>query len=134
MTHLDTSFLVDLLRERTRGAEGPAHRLLQTLADEELAISIHVSCELHAGAELSDAPAEEHLRVDALCAALRVVPADGRFPLEYGRLFGEMRRRGESIAAMNLLIAAAARVEDARLVTRNVRDFERVPGLTVLSY
>lgn len=108
--------------------------MLQTLTDEELAISIHVSCELHAGAELSNAPAEEHVRVDVLCAALRIVPTDERFPLEYGRLFGELRRRGESISAMDLLIAAAARVEDARLVTRNVRDFERVPGLNVISY
>ncbi len=134
MTHLDTSFLVDLLRERTRGTDGPAHRMLQTLAHEELAISIHVSCELHAGAELSNAPTEEHVRVNALCAALRIAPADERFPLEYGRLFGELRRRGEPISAMDLLIAAAARVEDARLVTRNVRDFERIPGLNVISY
>ena len=108
--------------------------MLKSVADEELAISIHVSCELHAGAELSTAPSEEHTRVDALCASLRIVAADERFPLEYGRLFGELRRRGESIAAMDLLIAAAARVEDARLVTRNVRDFERVPGLNVVSY
>ncbi|MGI8548268.1 MAG: type II toxin-antitoxin system VapC family toxin [Gemmatimonadaceae bacterium] len=134
MTHLDTSFLVDLLRERARGVEGPAHRLLQMLADEELAISIHVACELYAGAELSRAPADEHARVTALCSALRMVPADERFPREYGRLLGELRRRGESIATMDLLIATAARVENAPLVTRNVRDFERVPELHVIAY
>jgi tRNA(fMet)-specific endonuclease VapC len=134
VTHLDTSFLVDLLRERARGVDGPAHKLLQTLADEELSISIHVACELHAGAELSSAPAREHARVAALCAAIRIVPADERFPLEYGTLLGEMRRRGESVATMDLLIAAAARVEDAPLVTRNVRHFERVPKLHVIAY
>lgn len=125
---------MDLLRERSRGVDGPAHKLLQTLADEELSISIHVACELHAGAELSSAPAREHARVAALCAAVRIVPADERFPLEYGTLLGEMRRRGESIAAMDLLIATAARVEDAPLVTRNVRHFERVPKLHVIAY
>lgn len=134
MTHLDTSFLVDLLRERGRARPGPAHRLLDTLADEELAISIHVACELHAGAELSVAPPREHARVAALCSALRIVPADERLPLEYATLLGEMRRRGESIATMDLLIAAAARVENAPLVTRNVRHFERVPGLDVVAY
>jgi len=134
LTHLDTSFLVDLLRERGRATDGPAHRLLQKLADEELAISIHVACELHAGAELSPAPGEEHARVAALCSALRIVPADERFPLEYGQLLGELRRRGESIATMDLLIATAARVENAPLVTRNVRDFERVPELHVVTY
>ncbi len=35
---------------------------------------------------------------------------------------------------MELLIAAAAIVDDAPVVTRNVRGFERVPGLHVLSY
>ncbi len=134
MTHLDTSFVVDLLRERARGSDGPAHQLLDTLADEELSISIHVACELHAGAELSSTPAAEHARVAALCSALRIVPADERFPLEYGSLLGEMRRRGESIATMDLLVATAARVEDAPLVTRNVRHFERVPKLHVIAY
>ena len=134
MIHLDTSFLVDVLRERARGAGGPAHRLLDTLADEELAISIHVACELHAGAELSSAPAKEHARVAALCSALETVPVDERFPRTYGRLLAELRRRGEVISTMDLLIATAARVENARLVTRNVREFERIPELGVLAY
>ncbi|HEY7878509.1 MAG TPA: type II toxin-antitoxin system VapC family toxin [Gemmatimonadaceae bacterium] len=134
MIHLDTSFLVDLFREHARAKDGPAHRLLDTLADEELAICVHVACELHAGADLSSATAREHARVDTLCSTLEIVQTDERFPREYGRLLGELRRRGESIGTMDLLIATAARVDDARLVTRNVRDFERVPGLQVVSY
>lgn len=134
MTHLDTSFLVDLLRESASGDDGPAHRLLQTFADEPLAIDIHVACELAAGAESSPDPEAERARVAALCSALRLVAADARFANEYGKLFAELRRRGESIAAMDLLIATSARVENAPLVTRNVRDFERVPELHVIAY
>jgi tRNA(fMet)-specific endonuclease VapC len=134
VTHLDTSFLVDLLRERSRHAAGPATRLLETLIDEELAISIHVVCELRAGAERSRAREAEHGRVTALCSALRIVIPDDRFALEYGRLLGELERRGQPIATMDLMIAAAARVENAPLVTRNVRNFERVPGLDVIAY
>jgi tRNA(fMet)-specific endonuclease VapC len=132
--HLDTSFLVDLLRERGRSANGPAHRLLDTLADEELAISVHVACELHAGAELSRSPAREHSRVDEICSALEIVPADERFPRVYAGLLAELQRRGEAISTMDLLIATAARVAGARLVTRNVREFERVPELSVIAY
>jgi hypothetical protein len=40
MIHLDTTFLVDLLREGRRGA-GPATAFLAPLADQELAISVH---------------------------------------------------------------------------------------------
>lgn len=134
MIHLDTSFLVDLLREGRKRATGPAHRLLGTLADERLAISIHVACELYAGAELSHDPPGELERVAQLCSTLDVIPADSRFPPMYAELFGELRRRGETVATMDLLIATAARIEDARLVTRNARDFERIPGLHVLAY
>jgi predicted nucleic acid-binding protein len=35
---------------------------------------------------------------------------------------------------MDLLIIIAAVLDDAPLVTRNLKDFSRVPGLRVLSY
>jgi predicted nucleic acid-binding protein len=35
---------------------------------------------------------------------------------------------------MDLLVATAAIIEDASLVTRNVKDFSRIPGLRVVSY
>jgi predicted nucleic acid-binding protein len=35
---------------------------------------------------------------------------------------------------MDLLIATAALLDDARLVTRNVKDFSRIPGLRLLEY
>lgn len=134
MTHLDTSFIVDLLRERAKQAPGPASRRLDTLLDKELAISLHVVCELRAGAECARAREAEHARVTTLCSALRIVIPDDRFALEYGQLLAELQRRGQPIATMDLLIATAARVENASLVTRNVRDFERVPGLDVIAY
>lgn len=133
MIHLDTSYLVDLLREVSAGQNGPACALLETL-DDELGVSIHVACELHAGAGLSVDPAGERSRVDALVAPLALAVPDERFPPTYGRLLAELRRRGEGISTMDLLIATAAVVDGAALVTRNAREFERVPGLHVLSY
>lgn len=134
MTHLDTSFLVDLLREAARGEKGPATRRLESLADEELAVSVHVLCELHAGAELSRDPEAERARVESLARPLAPAFPDERFPAEYGQQLAELRRRGETISTMDLLIATAALVDGAALVTRNARDFERVPGLRVLAY
>jgi tRNA(fMet)-specific endonuclease VapC len=134
LTHLDTSFLVDLLRESAADRPSAAHAALDGLADEELAVSVHVACELYAGAELSNNPGRERARVDALLNVLRVVHTGDRFGATYATLLAELRRRGEPVATMDLLIAAAARVDGAPLVTRNVRDFERVPGLDVRTY
>lgn len=134
MTHLDTSYIVDLLREAGRGEEGSATVFLDSRADEELALSIHVVCELYAGAELSRNPPGERARVDALIAPLALVTPREEFPATYGRLLAELRRSGTPISTMDLLIATAAVIDDAPLVTRNTREFERVPGLRVLSY
>lgn len=134
MTHLDTSYLVDLLREVARGEEGPATALLERLAEEELGVSVHVVCELHAGAELSRDPDRERSRVAEFVRTLALSVPDERFAPEYGRVLAELRRRGESISSMDLLIATGALVDGAALVTRNTREFERVPGLRVIAY
>jgi predicted nucleic acid-binding protein len=63
VTHLDTIFLVDLLREAAKKEEGPATKKLDELSEKELAGSEHVACELQAGAELSRTPASERERV-----------------------------------------------------------------------
>jgi tRNA(fMet)-specific endonuclease VapC len=134
VTHLDTSFLVDLLRETSRGRVGPATSLLENLENEKLAISVHVACELFAGAELSDNPAEERRKVEALCAGLDVVTPDESFPRLYGAVLARLERRGERIATMDLLIATAALSSGASLVTRNARHLARVSELRLITY
>ena len=54
MIHLDSSFLIDLLRETSAERPGPAFDLIESLDPAEmLGVSVHVVCELRAGAELS---------------------------------------------------------------------------------
>jgi tRNA(fMet)-specific endonuclease VapC len=134
MIHLDTSFLVDLLREAGRGGEGPASSFLASAQDQELGISVFVACELSAGAAMSTRPTQEKRRVDQLCAGLHVEYPDERFPAAYGSLLASQQRSGNRISTMDLLIATAAVLADAALVTRNTRDFSRVPDLVVLGY
>lgn len=148
MIHLDTTLLVDLLREErsareeeasaSRGGEiariAPAHRFLQKHADEAMGASVYVACELLAGAECATNPDRERAAVRKLLDGVTVVYPDQRFASTYAELFAELRRRGEAVAAFDLLIGTAARVDDVPLVTRNTADFERIPGLHVLSY
>ena len=134
MIHLDTSFLVDLLREAGRDETGPATRFLDKALGEALGISVHVACELHVGAELSSNPAQERRRVERLIASIETEYPDHRFAGTYARLLAWQQRSRQRIATMDLLIATAAVVAGAPLVTRNVKDFARVPGLDLLAY
>ncbi len=134
MIHLDTTFLVDLLREARRRERGAATKKLESLGDEELGISLFVLCELEAGAALAARADEERDRVRAVVSRLALVLPDATLAGRYGELLAALRSRGEAIATMDLLIASAALADAAPLVTRNVRHFDRVPGLEVLGY
>ena len=135
MTHLDSSFLIDLLRELTNERPGAALDLMESFDPNELlGVSVHVVCELRAGAELSRRPTREHEALDELFSGLLVAYPDDRFAATYGRLLRRSRRGERSVAAMELLIATAAILDDAQLVTRNVKDFSRIPGVRVLTY
>ena len=48
-----------------------------------------------------------------------------------GELFGQLRRSRVRIGSMDLKIAAIALSHEAMLLSRNVVDFRRVPGLQV---
>jgi tRNA(fMet)-specific endonuclease VapC len=69
-----------------------------------------------------------------MLAGLLVVYPDDRFAPTYARLLATMKRGRQVIPDMDLLIATAAMLDDASLVTPNVKDFSRVPGLRVLRY
>ena len=60
------------------------------------------------------------------------------FGPEAGRHYGDIReqlnRRDTPIGSNDLLIAAHARSMETTLVTNNVREFSRVPGLEVVSW
>ena len=64
----------------------------------------------------------------SLLADLPVLPFDVAAALRYGELRAAQERRGTAISDADLRIASIAL---ARVVTGNVRHFERVPGLTV---
>lgn len=135
MIHLDSCLLIDLLRETSQDRPGPAFDVMESVDDGEiLAMSVHVASELRAGAELARNPLKEHEALDHLFSGLCIAYPDARFPLLYGRLLAATGRPGPPLATMDLLIATAALLDDAPLVTRNLKDFSRVPGLRVLSY
>ena len=62
----------------------------------------------------------------------RVLPFDMAAAVIYAEIFETRRRAGRSTATIDLMIAAIARSQNAGVVTRNVRDFDRC-GVAVIN-
>lgn len=133
MIHLDSSFVIDLMREQAR-RPGKAMTWLQDHGSDPLGVSMFVICELEAGAMRADDPDDERARVHATLQTVANVMPDERFPRKYGALLHTLQRRGRVIGVMDLLIATAAVLDDAPLLTSNENHFEDVPNLRVLTY
>ena len=118
-TLLDTSVLL-----------GPAPALL----DGELAISSASLAELHYGvliARTGDVRAERLRRLGVIERTFEALPVDAATARHYGRFAAAVTAAGRSPRArvMDLLIAATAAANDARLATRNAGDLAGLEGL-----
>ena len=126
---LDTSFLIDLQRERAAGERGPAHALLERDPDVELFLSTVALGEFAEGFEDPDHP------VLRLARELHVLlPVDERTALEYGRITRELRGEGRLIGSNDLWIAAASLRHELPLATADAAGFGQVEGLELVVY
>ncbi|MBI4361890.1 MAG: type II toxin-antitoxin system VapC family toxin [Euryarchaeota archaeon] len=132
MVCLDTTFLIDVGRNRA-----DARRKLREFAEtgEGVSTTVVTMGELYAGAWLRASAMEELQRVDDLLSGFVVWEMNAASAREYGPLKAFLRRRGADIGERDLFIAAIALAHgENRIVTRNRKDFERIPGIQVVAY
>jgi tRNA(fMet)-specific endonuclease VapC len=126
---LDTNAISAILKN-PNGAVANAAR---SVANETIFTSVIVACELMFGAQKSQSVKLKQ-RIESLLETLTVKPLPQGFEKTYGQIRAAMERKGFGISAMDLLIACHALVLGATLVTDNMREFSRVPGLQVVSW
>ena len=124
---LDTDTVIYILKRRP--PDVAAH--FERCTPEEVAISAVSVAELMYGAEKSQHPVKARRAVERVANFLRVLPFDERAARVYGRVRGHLEKLGTPIGALDTLIGAHALSVHATLVTNNVREFERIPGLKV---
>lgn len=121
---LDTNTLSDLIRN-------PRSALVWRLGNIEpdaVCTSIVVACELRFGARRMGSDVLTQ-RVEQLLASLTVLPLDEPADQHYADIRAALERAGTPIGNHDLFVAAHARSRGMTLVTHNMREFERVPGL-----
>ena len=131
---LDTCFCIDLMRERSKGQNGPAIKKMKIFADAEIFISLFTLCELRSGAELSNNPIQELKKVELITSFAEVLYPESSFSVLYGELESFLRKNGMPMPVMDLLIAVSAKAAGIPIITRDAAHFNRVPGLVVEEY
>ena len=112
-----------------------SHRLLlERLAAVPLAevcISAITKSELEYGVEVSPRQEQDRATLAAYLRHVEVLAYPSEAALHYGRIRGALKLAGNMIGAHDLFIAAHARCLGLTLVTNNIREFGRVPGLAL---
>lgn len=124
---IDTSVLVHVER---RG-----HTLDHAVGDQDRGISVITASELLHGVHRAQTGAARTRRaafVEHLLAAIEPLPITLAVARAHAEIWAELESNGNLIGAHDLWIAATALSHGMEVATANVRDFERVPGLSVL--
>ena len=94
-------------------------------------ISVVVLGELEWGVARSRRFEENQAALRTLLAAVQVIDLDAEVARQYGQLRAHLRSIGQPIGPNDLWIAAHALARDVPLVTHNLSELRRVPGLSV---
>lgn len=111
-----------------RGHADVKRRLFQ-IDSAAIAISSIVLGELLVGVGKSRLTKKNRAALESVVANLTVVPVNADVSRAYGKIRSELELAGTPIGANDFWIAAQAVAFELILVTDNVREFERVPGL-----
>lgn len=132
MVCLDTTFLVELGRGRPN-----AVRKMKELvgSGERVATTMVNMVEFYEGAWAHARAPEKVAEVEGVLEGLVVLDLNLVAAKEFGRLKRELQRGGRAVGDWDLLIAAVALAYgERRILTANVRDFERIPGIEAVPY
>ena len=129
MYALDTNTVLDYFR----GKGQVAARLLAT-PPSDVGLPAVAAYEVWVGVLGSQNAKRRQAEYERFLAVVAILPFDAAAGRRAADLRLALSREGDLIGPMDTLIAATALAHGATLVTRNVREFDRVPGLAVVNW
>ena len=110
-----------------------AVQLVERFAEDGLAISIITYMEVYEGVVRSTNSEEVESKLDAFLETVPLLPFSLVVARRCARLRAELRSQGKRVnsRALDLLIAATALEHNLTLATRNVSDYEDIPGISL---
>jgi predicted nucleic acid-binding protein len=125
MTYLiDTDYVVDYLVGRSQ-----ATSLLPALIQQGAAISIITVGEIYEGIYYGRDPRKGEEGFRRFRQSVPTLPLSKDIMKLFAQIRGELRRTGNLVGDLDLLIGATARAHNLTIVTRNLKDYTRIPSL-----
>lgn len=128
---MDTTFAIDLMRG-DKGAVAKAEELEER--GETSVVPAPVFFELFEGAIRSDAPARERRKVEQFGKAYGRTAFGFEEARAGGEILGELLLEGNPIGLIDSMIAGIAIEHGEKILTRDPKDFERVPEIEIETY
>ena len=123
---LDTNIVIYVIKRRPIEVLGLFNEHAGRMAMSAITLS-----ELYHGAEKSAKVSQNLEVIEEFSSLIDVLPYTVKASAHYGSIRSVLERVGQPIGVNDLHIAAHARSEGLVVVTNNVSEFARVPGLMV---
>lgn len=104
---------------------------LKNIDFKEIYISSITLAELEYGVAKSDYIEKNKKALKDFISNFHILSFDENAANEYGKIRAYLENNGNTIGAMDMLIAAHAKSENLILVTNNTKEFNRVQGLQI---
>ena len=124
---LDTNICIAMIRKNPP----KILKRLAVLAVGEVGISSITLAELRYGATKSADEAKNAAALEEFLLPLEIADFDAAAALSYGRVRASLEKAGTPIGPLDTQIGAHALSLGTTLVTNNLREFRRIPGLKV---
>jgi len=121
---LDSDYVADYLVANPHATE-----LLSSLAKEGIGISLITVGEIYEGIYYGYDPQQATGQFQQFLTSVSILMLTQAIMRQFAQIRGELRRTGKMIGDFDILISATAIHHHLTLVTRNVRDYDRIPHL-----
>jgi tRNA(fMet)-specific endonuclease VapC len=123
---LDTNICIHVMKNYPQALREKFNSLA-----EQLCISSITLGELHYGAEKSARRIDNLSAIEHFVARLDVLPFEAKAAAHYGQVRAELERAGTPCGPHDMQIGGHARSEGLIVITNNIREFNRMPGIRV---
>jgi len=127
----DTCFIIDVMDGDEKAISKLKDIVKRDIPQITTAISIF---EIFSGMSRCNNPENEKRKIIDVLENLLIADIDNESAQKSGTIDGELIKTGKPIGVQDILIAGVALKRKDTLLTRNIKDFERIKNLKIESY